>query len=465
MKTVIVALPAPQGEFQRFALARGGGTVEPVNLAEWQALSHRDPAASAREIGMRLACLPEGQRRALAAWEADENALIDALTVREDAPFAGVPYALKDLFDVAGLRTLAGSALLAEIRPPPAKDGALAAALRGFGAALALKTHLHEFAYGLTGENIHFGNVEHPHLPGRTTGGSSSGSAAAVAAGIVPLAFGSDTGGSIRVPAAFCGLYGLRLTPHHAWIADAFPLAPSFDTVGWFTADAADMLYATRILIGTRTAVREPQGIYFDFAQLGQAAEPRVADAYARAAEHFAVRAPDFVAFEYARATDGAADAYAIVQSTEAYAVHAAWLDEFRSRYDPSVWQRIDRGRRWTGDQQAEAHYRLAATRRLWAEMFLSCDFVILPATPFPALRRTDCTIENRNRLLALTAPASLGALPVLTVPVPLGAGETVGLQIIVNAIHSPVIPWALERCRTCFNPVGPPQAVDHDSR
>ena len=436
-----------------------------VNLAAWQALSHRDPVAAAREVKSRLARLPDGQRRAIVAWEPDETALAAALAVRSDAPFAGVPYALKDLFDAAKTPTAAGSAFLSEVRPAPAQDGALAAALRQAGAALACKTHLHEFAYGLTGENAHFGNVEHPRLPGRTSGGSSSGSAAAVAAGVVPLAFGSDTGGSIRVPSAFCGVYGLRLTPHHAWIADAFPLAPSFDTPGWFTASADDMLYATRVLIGTRTAVREPQGMYFDFAQLGQTADPRLADTYARAAECFAPRAVDFVASEYVRASEGAADAYAVVQSTEAYAVHAAWLDEFRARYEPAVWQRIDRGRRWSGDQQAEAHYRLAAIRRLWAEMFLTCDFVVLPAAPFAALRRTECTIENRGRLLALTAPASLGGLPVLTVPVAMEGGETLGLQIVVNAIHSPVIPWALERCRSCLSPDGALRAVTHDSR
>lgn len=379
------------------------------------------------------------------AWEASESALREALTVRTDAPLAGVPCALKDLYDLAGAPTKAGSAFLEEIRPTPAEDGALVKAIRAAGATVAFKTHLHEFAYGLTGENFHYGEVEHPALPARTSGGSSSGSAAAVAAGVVPLAFASDTGGSIRVPAAFCGLYGLRLAPHHPWIADAFPLGPTFDTPGWFTATAEDMLRSTQILIGTRTAVREPQGLYLDFEDLGQTAEPGVADAYARAAGRFAPRADRFFASEYFRAMQGAVDAYATVQSMEAYLVHAAWLDEHRARYEPAVWQRIDRGRRWTGDQQAEAHFRFAAIRRFWAEVFLTCDFVILPATPFPALRRTECTLENRQRILALNAPASLGGLPVLTIPILLHEAETVGMQIVVNSMHSPVLPWALK--------------------
>ena len=128
------------------------------------------------------------------------------------APLRGVPYFLKDLFDLAGTKTRAGARFLSEVRPLPAQDAAIVQAFRRCGAACAGKTHLHEFAFGLTGENPHYGDCTHPRFPGRTTGGSSSGSAAAVAAGIVPLATGTDTGGSIRVPAAFNGIWGHKPT-------------------------------------------------------------------------------------------------------------------------------------------------------------------------------------------------------------------------------------------------------------
>ncbi|GAB1488363.1 amidase [Opitutaceae bacterium] len=439
-----------QRQPQRFALLSTVPSVSAVTLTDWHALSRRDPAAAARLVRSGLDRLLPEQRRAIIAWEVTESELARALAVAPAGALAGVPYLLKDLFHVGGVPTQAGGTFLPDVMPRPRTDGRMVQSLRATGAALAGKTHLHEFAYGLTGENPHSGDVDHPAHPGRTSGGSSSGSAAAVAAGIVPFAIGTDTGGSVRVPAAFCGLYGLRLSPHEAWIADAFPLAPSFDTAGWFTASPADMLTVTSALIGVRTAEREPRGCSLDFAALGQTAEPAVTAAFTRAAACLAPPANATVAADIRASLTGAADAYAVLQSTEAYAVHAAWLDERKNDYEPGVWQRIDRGRRWTATQVESAQFRHAMIKLMWTRFFLTFDFLILPATPFPALRKADCTLENRNRLLALTAPASLGGLPVLTVPVYLPDGLSSGLQIIVNDPLSPVIPWALARCSSC---------------
>lgn len=424
--------------------------VAGVTLADWQSLSRRDPAAAARTFRRQLGRLSADQTRALLAWEASECDLARDLAVAPAGALAGVPYLLKDLFSVAGVPTRAGSTFTPDILPIPRSDGRMVQTLKAAGAALAGKTHLHEFAYGLTGENAHYGDVEHPAHPGRTSGGSSSGSAAAVAARLVPLAIGTDTGGSIRVPAAFCGLYGLRLSPRESWIADAFPLAPSFDTVGWFTAHAADMITVTSALIGMRTAERAPRGCSLDFAALGQAADQEVVSAFSRSAACLTEPAEASTAADILHSLAGAPDTYAILQSTEAYAVHAAWLDEHRARYEPAVWQRIDRGRHWTAAQLESAHFRHAVIKLMWTRFFLTFDFLILPATPFPALRKADCTLENRNRLLALTAPASLGGLPVLTLPIPLSNGLSTGLQIIVSDPLSPVIPWALARCAAC---------------
>jgi len=418
-----------------------------MTFADWHRLGLRDPAASAKTLLNRLATLPADQRRAIVAWSTPEPALT-ALIARQVAmggPLAGVPFLIKDLFPVRGVPMHAGSSFLTDVRSTASTDGSLVKALENAGAVLGGTTHLHEFAYGLTGENAHWGDVQNPLALDRTSGGSSSGSAAAVAAGIVPLAVGTDTGGSIRVPASFCGLFGLRLTPHHPWIADAFPLAPSFDTAGWFTRTAEDMRRAVEALIGVRAHERTLRGVFLGFDDWVPA-DPEVVTQVNAIARRMAPEADALTKAELLKVFRGTAEAYATLQSLEAFNVHREWLDRYRDRYSPEVWQRIDRGRRWQPEQEEKARIKLASVHLLWTKFFLAYDYLVLPATPFPALRKAECTLENRNHLLALTTPASLGGLPVLTLPIPLTQGLSTGLQIVVNTATSPVISWALNQ-------------------
>ena len=421
-----------------------------VTIPEWQSLAQADPAAAAAELVRRRERLSPAQAAAVWAWLPEEAELTRSFADAHRGSLHGVPYALKDLFLVRGLPTRAGGQL--SHPPMPVSDGAMVQALRTAGAVLAGKTHLHEFAYGLTGENPHYGDVQHPLFPDRTSGGSSSGSAAAVAAGLVPLAIGTDTGGSVRVPAAFCGLYGLRLTPHHSWIADAFPLAPSFDTAGWFTANAADLQRVNEALLGTARGalVREPRGVSLSTADFDVATEVHDAKRLPDVAGCFAPPADNETAQLLIHAFSGCANAYAVLQSQEAYRVHQATLDTEKARYGAAVWQRIDRGRHWTEEQQAKARVKQHTVKLAWTQFFLTYDFLVLPVAPFVALRHTDCGQAQRDAQLTLTAPASLGGLPVLTVPVPRPDGLTLGLQIVVNSPDSPVIQWALERSASC---------------
>ncbi len=413
-----------------------------MNFADWQQLS---PDEAARELRRRSATLlSPAQQRAALALVLPEATLAGQFAAARDPgrPLAGVPYLAKDLFDAAGLPTFAGSTFLPEVRPTTPHDGAFIRALGGTGAVLAGKTHLHEFAYGITGENPHYGDCEHPRFPGRTTGGSSSGSAAAVAAGIVPLALGSDTGGSVRVPAAWCGLFGFRLTPRDAWIGDAFPLSPSFDTAGWFTANALDMRLAISALTGLRSVQRDLRGCYLDLPGV----DADVAAACRRAAERLAPPAEPSVRDDLLHGFAPALDSYHTTVALEAWEAHRSWAERFRERYDPVVWQRLSRVHTLTPAQIDAAQFGLTTVRLLWTQFFLTYDFLVLPATPCAALTKTECTLENRTRVITLTAPASLGGLPVLTVPVALPSGLSTGLQIVVNHPQSPVVNWALQQ-------------------
>ncbi|HWA10859.1 MAG TPA: amidase [Opitutaceae bacterium] len=417
--------------------------AEPPNtFSFWQDLA-RDPVAAARELRRRVTTqLAPAQQRAAVAWLPAEEKLAAAFAAAPaGAPLRGVPYFLKDLFDLAGVPTFAGSTFLPEVRPVRG-DAMIVQALRRAGAVAAGKTQLHEFAYGITGENPNYGDCDHPRFPGRTTGGSSSGAVAAVAAGIVPLSIGSDTGGSVRVPAAFCGLFGFRMTPHHPWIDDAFPLAPSFDTAGWFTGNAGDLLAANAALLGLGTSRRELRGCYVELGRL----DPDVAAACREAAGRLCAPADTATREGLTQAFAGATDSYTVQTGIEASQAHAAWLDSHRGRYSPTVWERLDRGRQWSEADRGRAAVVRQRVRATWSSYFLTFDYLVLPAVPCPALTKAECNQANRVRLLELTTPASLGGLPVLTVPVALPSGLSAGLQVVVNHLQSPVIPWALDR-------------------
>ena len=427
-------------------------------------MSSRD---AAHTVHARVAALPEKLRTAAVAWLRPESDLAAELGSHPASQLLhGVPYVLKDLFDLAAVPTNAGSTFLNSARGTPSRDSALALRLRELGAACAGKTHLVEFAAGLFGDNSHYGDCPHPHFPDRLTGGSSSGSAAMVAAGVVPFAIGTDTGGSVRVPASFCGLFGFRLSPGDDFIRDAMPLSPSLDTAGWLTANAGDMLTAWEALVdqpwrrdhqsrglavanissrGTDgPASKSPRGCYIPTAALGTFFDPEAAAACDRAAAVFAKPADQSTTSALQSSWHGAIEAYTVTALHEAHAIHRDWLAPYHEHYEPSIWQRFTDGGRYTSDQLAGAAATFARVRLTLRQYFDSYDYLVLPATPFPALRKADCTPEARKALLTLTAPASLGGLPVLTVPIALASGLTTGLQVILPEANSTVVPWLL---------------------
>ena len=397
-------------------------------------LARRDPAAAARTVLQRMAALDAPARLAIFAFVPEEAALAQSFahSVRQGGELAGVPFVVKDLFPVAGHRIGAGSAFLASLREREPADAPLILRLRQCGAVFAGITQLHEFAFGITGENPHFGDCPNPRLPGRVTGGSSSGSVAAVAAGIVPLAVGTDTGGSIRVPAAFCGVWGHRGQPGDEFIQHSFPLAPSFDTAGWFTNNRRDLATATRAVYGAaRFAPSSKPLAYVPSLLLPSDPSPTFAQPIDAAARDMAEPLSDDLLREFLDATADAAAAFTVIQGVEAAAIHAPWLESHRDRYAPVVWGRLDRGRRRTEAELAGAQQTRARIRAVFAAIFERFSGLVMTASPFPALTKAECTEEARRRILHLTSPASHAALPALVVPVGLPEGTTGGLQVI----------------------------------
>ncbi|NBW88129.1 MAG: amidase, partial [Planctomycetia bacterium] len=217
------------------------------------------------------------------------------------------------------------------------------------------------------------------------------------------------------------------------------------DTAGWFTADAEDLRITLDALVGRRASQREPRGCYLALPGLDAA----VATACAAAAARLAAPAEATVRGDLLNGFSGLLDAYNTTVALEAWEVHRGWAAAYRDRYDPAVWQRLNRVHSLTPAQLEAATFSVTTLRLLWTSFFQSYDFLVLPTTPCPALTKAECTLENRGRLIALTAPASLGGLPVLSLPVALPAGHTAGLQVVVNHPQSPAVSWALDRFRT----------------
>ena len=206
-----------------------------------------------------------------AVWRKTQGARVylhldpDAVHAQLDAgvdltrPLGGLPASVKDCFDIAGTPSTAGSSFFASTRPVPAVDSEFAAATRHAGAVLMGKTNLNEFAYGITGENQHFGDCEIPTRPGCLTGGSSSGAAASVVEGSAVIGLGTDTGGSLRAPASFCGLVSFRASLERGKWGGCFPLAQSFDTMGWLCRHLSDVPAIGAALLGVPAETVEPR--------------------------------------------------------------------------------------------------------------------------------------------------------------------------------------------------------------
>ena len=352
----------------------------------------------------------------------------EAAWPRREAALGGVPFLTKDLYFRKGEPTYAGSTFLPEEIGPARTTSTLPAAFEGDAGAIECgRTQLNEFAFGLTGENPHFGDCPHPERPELLAGGSSSGSAFAVARGLVPFALATDSAGSIRVPCGYCGVWGLRLSPDISPVGEIFPLSPGYDAQGWIAGTAKDLRQVSAAVLGEAP----PAGAGLWAGDLGLGI-PAVDLAAMRAVALRAGAQEDPVAATLLRlAFAEAADAYPTLGGYAAARVHAGWLERRRADYDPIVWERLDTGRRRTHDELRDAEVVRTRVTDAFRTVFRRHHFIALPATFGGAVRKADSDATHRRRLLALNAPASLAGLPVVAAPARLPNGLTAGVQFI----------------------------------
>jgi 1-carboxybiuret hydrolase len=364
-------------------------------------------------------------------------------------PLAGVPFAVKNLFDVAGLPTRAGSKINRELAPA-SRDAALIERLEAGGAVLVGALNMGEYAYDFTGENVHDGPSRNPHDPTRMSGGSSGGSGSAVGGALVPIALGSDTNGSIRVPSSFCGIFGLKPTYGRLSRARSFPFVYSLDHLGPFARNVRDLALAYDAMQGPdsddaacTTRVVEPVSplLAQDISDLRIALAgghfqknlfPEAVEAVARVAKALGLTRT----VEIPEASRARAAAY-VITTVEGASLH---LDRLRKRpndYDPAVRDRLIAGAMVPAPLVDRAQKFRRWYRAKLLEIFKSVDVLIAPATPCvaPKLGQVNFVLDGvempvRANIGIHTQPISFVGLPVVAVPVPLEP-MPIGVQII----------------------------------
>jgi len=358
-------------------------------------------------------------------------------------PLSGLTFAVKDLFDVRGHTPSCGHPEYKRTHGHAERDAPVVRQLLDAGAQLEGVTVMDELAYSLAGENPHYGTPHNTAAPDRVCGGSSSGSAAVTAAGLVDFALGTDTGGSIRVPASFCGLFGLRPTHGRISLVGAMPLAPSFDTVGWLARDATTLTRVGEVLLGHGACCgngnakhKAPQHLLLAedaFALLDNAPRTHLLAAVRQVTKQLLLEEePLHIAHE---GLDAWYAAFRRLQAREIWAEHGEWVERYRPQFGPGVRERFVAAESLakTREHAEEDDALRESVRCRMRTMLPEETLLVLPAAPGPAPLRgadPDTLRAFRDNTMHLTCPAGLAGLPQVTIPLGQVGGLPLGLSL-----------------------------------
>ena len=351
-----------------------------------------------------------------------------------EGPLTGLAFAVKDVFDIAGYKTGFGSPEWLATHEPATATASAVQHLLDAGARLVGKTLTDELAYSLTGENVHYGTPVNPAAPDRVPGGSSNGSASAVAGGLVDFALGTDCGGSVRLPASYCGIFGIRPTVDRVPLDGVIPFGPPFDVAGWFARDAGLLETVGRVLLGEPAS--PPPRRLLRGVDVFQAVEDRVAAAL----EDAVARVEDAVApaIDVSLAEGGLGhwfETFRVVQGASIWSNLGGWVTETRPRLGAGAKMRLD----WAAglDSRAIAAARAdhAAIRNRLDSVLEDGDVLVIPTSPRAApLKNTpldDIEIRFRNQAMHLLCIAGLGGLPQVSLPMATIDGLPLGLSLV----------------------------------
>jgi len=369
----------------------------------------------------------------LDAFCKDTEAYLDG---KPGGPLSGLTFAAKDIFDVEGHVTGGGNPDWKATHPPAERNAWIVQTLVDAGAAMVGKTHTDELTRGILGENAHYGTPINSKAPDRVPGGSSSGSAAAVAGGLVDFALGSDTGGSVRIPASFCGLYGLRPTHGRIPLEGILMQAPSYDTIGWFARDADTYARIAEAVFGNAVPDSAPSRIVIA-EDAFEEADQAVSDVLLPIAEKIAALAGSSAKVRLApNGLTEWASQQNILQSEEAWDSVKDWVDQVNPRFSFWVSERYHLAISLTQAQISQAAVLKEQVRARMDEVFAGGGFVCLPTAVVPAPLRglpASAKKEVQGRLSHLTCIGGTTGRPQLSLPLGEANGLPVGISLMGN--------------------------------
>ena len=355
-----------------------------------------------------------------AAWTRAEALRAAGMPRTDGGPFGdgrdalwGLPISVKDCFDLAGAPTSCGVHFYRDLHGQATRDSWLVEQLRAAGAVITGKTHLHPLAYGITGENADYGDCLQPTDPTAFTGGSSSGAAASVQEGSAVAAIGTDTGGSIRAPAALCSLAGYRASLGRGDWRGGAHLAESFDTIGWLFRDLED----APLLAGIFAPKESPPTLRFTRLAVVDDSFLHDCDPEILSSLHVAIGELEALGLRVSSVSvdwwSDSFDIFAPIQAWEAARIHAGRFQHF----EPSIHERLEWGARLAPNEIAALRQRHANFRAHMDELLAAHELLLLPAVPVARLAAGADHSKTRGRLLRYTTPFSLAGVPVVSIP------------------------------------------------
>ena len=418
-----------------------------LNFEQWRTLVQKSPERVADQFLARLQMLSKADRQAWFAATPLKHQLLSALTFASSdktLPLASVPYVLQDLFDVKGLPTGCGAPFTTPFEAPLEHSCLLYQKLNTLGACFFSKTMPAEFGVSPQGRNPTHGDCKHSDGDQFVCGGGAGATVRTVAEGLAPLGFGLDTGGGIRIPAAFHGLFGFRMG-NNAYARDGvFPIAPSIESVGWVNNCIADLCTTFHAFhrVSKFNSPEAPRG--YLVSELSGPISPEVKSGLLGITRELDIDDDPATGTRLRKALTQGGAAYQILEGRELYSIHQYWLEEYRDQYDDTLLRSIQTGIDCKPAEADECTHTQESIRSALTEFFVDYDYLVLPISPVATPEKSAWSNQLKQDILQLIAPASLAFLPALILPFDCANGRHSAAQILINPRKLQIVPELL---------------------